>query len=275
MNHYSAINDDIIDEMSQYINPADLAAFRRINRTSSQAPITFEQCCQEPTNVEIANLLLVPENRLYFSGTISFENPKLGTDPSRYKFIQLGRSGIIGKTYAKGADVFSRFFETKWKDKPLNSQKDILEFLSGSKLLLNFKFDSRNDEVYNNALNSLPINWIVFRDILDNRTGCLLRKFDPHQCFIHTLSSRYGSSANTRLEWYTVLRSLVRLLKPRTVERLEFDFTNDINIPYELELNNPRQSRLAGARNSKYEINPKKFNTWISNWLSKLSPDDY
>lgn len=270
---------DIFTEVSKHIPIRNQAQFRRVNRTLSNLPRYWDDCCQEPTNLEITNWLLAQSKllsnpntaprSLLNKGRIKHGHAPpnnefvfgLRTDPNNYEnYIEL----LMDDT--DGSMLIKRFTYHTYAGDTLENREDLVNFLNN----------------YQVVYDSLRIGHLIMvQDIFSSRSSCTYPKNLNDECFIMFLAKHIyiPTGPENRMEWEHLKAFLQYFINDTKVSQLTSKFMQEFvtnGVPYD----SSSPGYKYGVWNNRtyqmkdYHIDTTKLKNFVGSWILTLTPRD-
>lgn len=237
------------------------SAFRKTNTSISGLPVKQKYYCQEPTLAELVDWCWEQHILLTFKQTAKFSiltGKNYYGDEAKEVFLEFikdkngkqvfisletGKIEIIRSTY----DEAQQDWNVTYSD--ITQKTQLLEELRGFRLFLEY-FDIVNN-----------LNWPTSRDILSKRLDPRIHNnfLLSDICFIDLISQKFPT-ASTDTDWNVIINGMHNILEPEPASSMTTQFLekffrdNDQNVDI--------------------KIPPNVFNTWLSWFISTLTPLD-
>ena len=283
---FELLPHEIRRRISKHLSASSNAALRLSNRNlyyGSWDGFDWEkECCREPSSVEIANWLyrqsyLLKYENTYRDSVLKPIQPKYSSKPHTQEMFNKIASQITIRFSNKHFDIsenrgthidldlntgeltgelihrlpFSGIFRDKIK---LDTYPKILSYIADRQLNLDFASFSSG-------------NWIIIRDILNNRISCKTYGVGGDTCFIRVLAKHLPTIKGTNnRQWVILLGDFYRYLGPLAQTRLEQDFIRHFNIEEPFSL----QTYAIYLP----DLDTNQFNLWFRKWILDLKPED-
>lgn len=252
-------------------------AIRRTSRVFATQAVPLEQCCTLPTNRELLHWLLGQQQLLAYPSSHKFDS--LSTSSGyRNKFDSLQylpedtivvRDIRVNASVMPGGQRLDDIVQISIRaGNPMIIGDGVLKTLSTVDLVRLLDNDTPLMVADNKSNVGFQNIWVIIRDLLHLRIGCVNRGWDADRCYLQLLTQYLAPVYASVVYLHYILLGatiLLRLLMPEASRRL----LQDMQQVYDVY--------RGGSNDTIYHFGPMdaaEYVRWIKEWMTILTPDD-
>lgn len=256
---------ELYGEIVKHLPLSEQSRYHQVSKMFREIPINAEDCCVEPSDLEIAKWIF-EQSRL-----LSNENTKkYSVIPNNFIPTPIPGGDIVRfewKNYTIFLDPNNGKLNLNWEGDDItpNTVNDILQYIRGKEFRLSFP----------NYMKRYPEkNWLLVRGVFSKRASCVKQGISGDECFLQLFNkwAVYDIGYNNTEDTYVLLRNIRSFLNDHAQEELEKAFSQAFSVP-----RMPFQGFVIPRdflNSSMMNIDLKKVKLWLKQWVSQLTPND-